>query len=194
MKKIVTLILSFTIVVLIMHSCIEKKEILELDDIENGDTADVLSFKKNGEIWKPRKKWNLYSQGPALTYNMFFGDIASLNPNLNNLYVEAERRILDDSLDCIVCDWFELSANFVDTGYATIIKAGISGFVNDVSCDFTQIDFSVLDSNANNFLRIIEIDTVKNAAAGYFEFTTIDTFCNDTVAYTEGRFRVGFEE
>ncbi len=187
-KTIFSTILLVVFNILIFQSC--KKEVLVLDNIENGETRDVLSFKKNGEIWKPRDA-NFVS-GPTLSHSFNFNITDTLRDNFS---INARRRIVGDNSVCIVCDWFSLRTNVIDTGFFSIMEAGIGGSTESDSCrGWTDRDFIILDSTQNNFIQIIEIDKVKGAAAGYFEFTTIDTFCQDTVIYTEGRFRLGFEE
>lgn len=183
-KKQFPFILILSVFLLIYFSC--DKEVLELDNIEDGKTTDVLSFKKNGDVWKPRDTRIL---GEKLNYHINLKDTIPARKNFN---INATRRIVDDSLKCIVCDWFSLRTNVIDTGIFSIIEGGISGMTNNI-CEYTQIEFMVLDSTFDNFVKVIEIDTIKNAAAGYFQFQTIDTICSDTVVITDGRFRLGFE-
>lgn len=187
MKKLNTLLNLILILTLLTYfSC--EKEVLKLDNIENDEITDVLSFKKNGNIWKPKKQWNLYDQRPALSYDFDFNDSISLSDNFN---MYANRIIQNDSSVYTVFDQFSLKTNVLDTGFFTITKAGITGPTDNNDCS-THTHHMIFDSANNNYIRITEIDTLKNAAAGYFEFTTIDTLCNDTVSYTEGRFRLGF--
>lgn len=190
MKKANFTLILFLIII-VFFSCY-KEEILELDNIENGGTEDVLSLKKNGEIWKPRKKWNFYDSGPPLEYSL---SLNSQNSTSSNFEIIAERKIKDDSSNYIVYDRLYLSAMVTDTGTFSFNRATMEDVVGiETDTCYVEIENIILDSTGNNFLRIIDFDTSNNALSGFFEFTNIDTICNYNVSVTEGRFRIGFEE
>jgi len=156
---------------ILFFNCCSKKEISPVDQLPDPYTAgnvQVFACLLDGEPWIPRNGV-ISINAISSEYNRFGGFVISgkrRNSNQN----------IDDSID--------LFSSFQEPGRFNF------------QSDYTNFETSCWEYAGRNPVEdYIQIDSINREARfliGTFQFTGIDTICQDTVRITDGRFRARF--
>jgi len=170
--KIATLLFFTLFIFNCNKSRFETGEVLP--NAHNSLNQRVFGCLVNGEVWTPK------SRGIGILSPIEFS--YSTSPR-EDFFIAAEKFKKDEPIGNIV-----FHSQFKEAGKHKIYAAFYEGF----GCDYEAIHIDT--NNPSNF---VEIDSLERKGAanhiviiGRFQFTAIDTICQDTVRITEGRFKV----
>jgi hypothetical protein len=132
--------------------------------------AQTFGCLLNGEVWVNRPAF--LTDNISMAYNSNTG-----NFNLNVKTSAPENQTVDQEFIFINSTFFEIGDVPLEIAeYFTESLCALEASLNDIPHD------------DNNYLNISRLDLEENIISGTFAFVLIDTICQDTFRFTDGRF------
>lgn len=160
----------FLFLIFCLCCCSKKKTtpVEQLPDAHTSESLSVFGCLVDGEVWRPGNG-GLSLNVITYSYNRF-----------GNFNISAKRKFSDKNIDQSI----SLITTFKDTGRYELSR----GSFKDLNTDCWEY----INETIEDYIQIDSLNTDARVIIGRFEFTAIDTFCNDTFRITDGRLKASY--